>query len=392
MPPRATASTSIRPFEREDLPQVVSLYEHVARSGSRTPPPGLAAYFERLFLDYPGADPDIPSLVHVGPGGKIAGFLGSSIRHFVFDGRPIRVAVSGQLVTEPEIRTQAAGVFLIREYMNGPQDLTVTDTASDTVRRIWERLGGETFHLACVGWVRVFRPWRFGASYLSRRRLPSVLGAARPLWSALDAATAALLGRVLRAGRPEGTSDEELSPAALTEGLAEVASDFAVRADYDEAFAEWLFRELEVVTERGTLVRRLVRSPDGKLRGWYIYYLVPGGIGQVLQVAGVGSGVEDVLDALFHDAQSRGAAGLQGRVEAHVLQPLSRRRCVFHAAGYLVLVHGRDPELVHALQSGRALLTRLDAEWWMGHHLQPFDERGSAADPGMPARKRAEPA
>ena len=33
---------SIRPRERDDLEQVAALYEHVARSGSRTPPSGLA--------------------------------------------------------------------------------------------------------------------------------------------------------------------------------------------------------------------------------------------------------------------------------------------------------------------------------------------------------------
>ena len=75
----AQGMSAIRPLERDDLPQVVSLYEHVARSGSRTPPPGLAAYFERTFLDHPWADPEIPSLVYA-DGDKIVGFLGSSVR------------------------------------------------------------------------------------------------------------------------------------------------------------------------------------------------------------------------------------------------------------------------------------------------------------------------
>ena len=79
--------SAIRPLERADLPQVVSLYEHVARSGSRTPPPGLAAYFERTFLDHPWADAEIPSLVYA-DGDKILGFLGSSVRKLELEGRP----------------------------------------------------------------------------------------------------------------------------------------------------------------------------------------------------------------------------------------------------------------------------------------------------------------
>ena len=158
--------SAIRPLERADLPQVVSLYEHVARSGSRTPPPGLAAYFERTFLDHPWADAEIPSLVYV-DGDKILGFLGSSVRRLELDGRPVRMGISGQLVTEPEVRKRAAGAFLMREYMSGAQDLTITDTASDMVRRIWEGVGGETSQLACIGWVRIFRPAQF-AVRLSR--------------------------------------------------------------------------------------------------------------------------------------------------------------------------------------------------------------------------------
>ena len=42
---------SIRPLERSDLPAVASLYELVARSGSRTPAPGLERYFEKTFFE-----------------------------------------------------------------------------------------------------------------------------------------------------------------------------------------------------------------------------------------------------------------------------------------------------------------------------------------------------
>jgi hypothetical protein len=33
------------------------------------------------------------------------------------------------------------------------------------------------------------------------------------------------------------------------------------------------------------------------------------------------------------------------------------------------LVHGPDHGAVGLLGSAKALLTRLDGEWWMGHHL-----------------------
>jgi hypothetical protein len=363
--------TDIRPLERDDLEQVTSLYEHVARSGSRTPPARMADYFAETFFDHPWADPEVPSLVHVETDGKITGFLGSSVRRFEFDGRPVRVGVSGQLVTEPEARGRAPGAFLMRAYMQGAQDLTLTDTASDLVRRIWEGVGGETFHLACVGWVRVFRPWQFASGFRGRAERFGAPGAARPLLAGLDAASTRLLGRALRPQSP-AAAGRKVAPQQLVEHLPSATAGFRLRPAYDFTYLEWLLRQVASVTARGELRVRLVAA-NGTVRGWYVYYLQPGGISQLLQLAAEERAVGEVLDDLFHDAHAAGAAGVQGRVEPHLREALAQRRSLFHRSGYLSLVHAADPELLHAVHSGRALLTRLDGEWWMGHHLLPLD-------------------
>ena len=362
----------IRPLERSDLPQVASLYELVARSGSRTPPPALESYFEETFLSPPNADSDLPSLVYVEGDGRIVGFLGSSARRLLYEGRPVCLAVSGQLVTDPQVRARAAGAFLLKEFMEGPQDLTVTDTASETIRRIWEGLGGETSQLACVGWVRVFRPWRFAGHRAARTpQRERLIRTGAPLWRALDALSVRAAGGFLHPRRPEGFS-VALTSQTLTEQPAVLLSAFRLRPDYGEEFAAWLLGALSNVKTRGELVARQVLTRDEQLQGWFVYYLRSGGIAQVLQVVADGRGTEGVLDHLFHDAYARGASAIQGRVDAHLRGPLAARRCVFHASGYLALLHSRDQGILHTIQSGRAFLTRLESEWWMGHHLEPF--------------------
>jgi hypothetical protein len=357
---------AIRPLERDDLEQVASLYEHVARSGSRTPPPRLAEYFEEFFFDYPWADAEIPSLVYAEEGGRIAGFLGSSVRRFVFDGRPVRVGVSGQLVTEPEARGRAPGAFLMREYMNGPQDLTLTDTASEVVRRIWEGVGGETFHLACIGWVRVFRPGQFASAYRRRAELLGAPGRAGRLLAPLDG----LLGRALRPGERQAESGD-LAASDLVRHLPVVMPGARLRPDYDEAFLQWQLAAMTAVTARGELRTRLVRVA-GEVRGWYVYYVQRGGISQVQQLAGDERYAGAILDDLFRDAHALGSAAVQGRVEPHLRAALAERRCLFHRAGYLSLIHSRHEDVLHAVHAGRALLTRMEGEWWMGHHLLPL--------------------
>jgi hypothetical protein len=368
----------IRPLERSDLPQVASLYEHVARSGSRTAPPGMVEYFERFFLDHPWADPEIPSLVYEGPDGAIVGFLGSSARRFRFDGRELRAGCSGQLVTEPSIRNEAAGAFLMRAYMDGPQDLTFTDTASDLVRRIWERLGGQTFGTGCIGWVRVFRPMQFVAAYRARHDPTTGPPAfVSQLSSVLDAAGSRLPRTGFRTDATE-TSGEPLTPAALAELAPGPGGSTRLHAAYDEEFARWLLDAMAEVATHGRLTATLVRGADGRVLGWYVYYAKAGGIGQVMQIAGDERDLGAVVDHLFHAAETDGVAALQGRLEPRLREPLSQRRTLLHYSGYLALVHARDPAVLAALESTRSLVTRMEGEWWMGHHLQPF----GAAAPG----------
>jgi hypothetical protein len=362
----------IRSLERDDLPEVANLYEHVARSGSRQAPPGLAGYFGDTFLDYPWSDEEIPSLVYVDDG-RITGFLGANVRRFAFDGEPVRLAISGQLVTDPAVRSRAAGAFLLRRFLDGPQDLTITDTASDEARRIWEGLGGETMHIGTIGWARVFSPLRSVLDFKTRSGSGRMTPVLRPILSAVDAAGSVVARKALRVEPPASTT-EPLTPEGMGAHVDAVAKPYRLRPAYDDARGTaWLLEQIARVEPRGELVARLVCAADGRVQGWFVYYHRPGGIGQTLEIAGAGNDVGDVLDALLADAHGRGAVALQGRVEPHLLDRLPERRALFHKSGYLPLIHSPRPELLHAIHSGRALLTRLAGEWWMGHHLLPFE-------------------
>ncbi len=360
----------IRTLRREELPQVASLVELAFRSGSRTPAPGLASYLERLVLDQPWTDPEIPSLVSLDDDEQVVGFLGSHVRRFRFDGKPIRVAVSGQLVSDPRVRSQAVGAFLMRRYLDGPQDLTLTDTASEIVRRMWEGFGGQTIHLGRIGWLRLFRPLRFASDFSLRGR-PRSRRAAMSIAAPLDGLASQLAARHLKVARPD-VSAEPLSPDLLVANLPPAVAETRLYPDYDQGFLEWLFRELEASESRGTPASFLIRDRRGVALGWYIYYLRPGGISQVLQIAAKERDIGDVIDHLIHHASTNGSTALQGRAEPTLVEALSRRRCIFHASGYRVLGYARDPEILHAVDSGKALLSRMDGDWWTGLQLEPF--------------------
>jgi hypothetical protein len=370
--PPSGAASRIRPFERDDIPAVASLYEQTIRSGSSTPAPRLADFFERTFFECPWADEEIPSLVYEDDAGRVAGFLGSHPRRLVLDGQPIRAACSGQLMTAPHVRSSAAGAMLLRRYLNGVQDLTITDGATDDVRRIWEALGGQSAALASLEWVRVLRPLSMASEYAVRHtRYRRLAAACRPVARAIDAVSAWPAQSPLRTSEPEAWG-ELLTPAMMAALLPLIGAGYRVRPDYDVAFLDWLFREMTRVTVRGTLIRTLVRDPSGRAIGWYVYYLLRGGISEVVQVAAIEREMDVVLAHLIHHAQVNGAAVLRGRLERPLREPLSRHRCLFRYTG-MALVHSRRPEILAAVQLDHALLSRMEGEWWMSPHLEPFE-------------------
>jgi hypothetical protein len=348
----------------------VSLYEHVMRSGTQTPPVRLKQYFERTFFDCPWADPEIPPLVYEGEGGRIVGFLGSHVRRLRLDGHAIRLACGGQLVVEPQARTMAAGAFLFRAYLAGPQDVTITDGALENLRRMWEASGGETALLKSVVWTRTLQPVRYGGDYvLERLKRPALARRLRPLWRALDRLVPGPVKHRLRPTKPP-TSEEPLTPRALLEHAPLVRTSLRCYPDYDEPFLGWLFHEMAEVKSRGTLVRALVRDNRGQVIGWYVYYLQDG-ISQVMHVAAKKGATGDVLDLLLHHAYVNGSAAVRGRLEPQLLGPLSERRCILSFDGS-ALIHSKAAATLGVFLSSQCLLTRMDGEAWMGHHTEAF--------------------
>lgn len=359
-------TTPIRPLERADLPRVCELYEVAARSGAPEAPAGLAGYFARTLLDHPWVDPEIPSLVAQDADGTVIGLIGSHVRRLRVDRRLVRLAYSGQLVADP--RHPGVGALLLRRFLRGPQDVTITDGATGRVHGMWTALGGQALAHASFGWTRVLRPGATARAVVERHPRPWLGRVTRLLGPPLDVA-GTLVGRRIgmRPGEPAGTV-EELTVGALLERIQSAAPHLRLHLDYDEPYLRWLFGELAAVDSFGVPVRRLVRHPDGREAGWFVYFRAVPGVSQVLQLAAPGGDPGLVLDHLLHDAARGGSAAVQGRVEPNLTAALHARNLPVSRSAW-ALVHTDDTAVLALLGSTRSLLTRLDGEWWMGHHV-----------------------
>lgn len=363
---------AIRPLERTDLPDVARLVQDVMALGSTGATSALEQHLAALFLDHPWFDPDLPSLVSTNREGRLIGFIGSSVRRMRFRDRPIRLACSGPLVVETASRAQAVGAFLLNRYMSGPQDLTITDGATDDVRRMWERFGGEVAMLPSIRWTQPLRPLSFGISrFLEPDRATGRV--ALPLARGIDRLVRTALPKVV-APRPVATRGERLTPEALIDCLAHVDKGLLLRPDYDAEFLQWQFGLMRSLPGKGTLRPVLVRDAGGETIGWFVYFALPTSICRVFQVGGVPERLSEVLDHLARDAFEHKGGVLDGRIDGHLREALRGRRVIVRQHETLPLIHARDPEIVAAIQSGRALLTRLEGEAWMGVTTETFEE------------------
>lgn len=358
--------SEIRPMRPDDLPEVAELYRFVDRSDWRIPGSEVPGWLHRTLFAQPWFDGEIPSLVYIDDAGAIMGFIGSHARRMRFDGEPIRMTAAGPLIAHPQVRSQAVGARLWRRLLAGPQQLTITDGASDEMRQIFEMIGGQLMHPSSIAWARILRPWSYiGNRVLSRTawtRHRVKPWAHRPL-AALDVPTVRAAGR-LRAPAAAASRDEPLTPELLIEHLPEISRSLRLVPDYDLPFLRWLFAELENNKTWGTPHRRLVRAHDGRVLGWYVYFVLEREGCQVIHLVARPRHEGTVLANLLSHAYEHGAAAVQGRVEARILASLAHCGALFRFSPRS-LVHSRDPALIGSITSGSALLTRLEGEWWM---------------------------
>ena len=114
----------IRVCVPEDMPRVADLFQAIFRGLSGPAPSSLQQYLLELFFESPSHDPELPSLVYMGPDEAVRGFIGVIPLRMSFRGKPIRAALGSSLMVEKAKDNPFAGVALLKAFLNGPQELS----------------------------------------------------------------------------------------------------------------------------------------------------------------------------------------------------------------------------------------------------------------------------
>ena len=349
----------IRPLERDDLPAVAALYAELNRRDPRAPAPGYARFFARVLLDDPElTDPEFPSLVYEDGAAGVVGVIGCHPRRFRLDERRLRLACAGPLIVSPAQRSSGVGALLLRRFAGGPQEMTFNDRSTDQVHTMWRLLGAATDGL--------------GVDRMEPRARP---GGVRAEDADLAGHQAAGPGRCRRgapqSGHPPGRSGAAArwnGGGTWSGGADRVGRAVGTRVPsaprHTPAYLDSLFALIGETDLGRVVVRRLVRGEDGRPRGAYVMIVAPHGTAHVLNVVTAGRDAGLVLEHLLHDAAAAGAVEVRGRTDATLLGDLFRLGCRLGRGSWSTVRSG-DQELVNLALGGRALIPRMEGEWWM---------------------------
>ena len=357
----ATDTAQIRACTPDDMPAVAGLFWRTFRSARVAAPASLTSYLRELYFAHPWRDPALASKVFVADG-TVRGFIGILPLRLDFRGATLRAAVAGSLMVEKPQENPLAGARLLRAYLSGPQDISLSDSANAVSRGMWERLGGRTVPTQSMEWVRAFRPFATALA-LAAEFVPPVRFA-RPIASLGDG-IAGLINRDLLRLPPADTAarDDEASDDELIRLIPELSAAYEVRPAWDPATLRWILAHAADKNRHGPMVRRIVRGKDGRPLGCYIYYGRRGGVARVLQLLARTDAIGPVLDNLLASARVLGCVAVRGRSQARLLDALQRRECLFFHRSATV-VHSHNAELVAAIRSGEALVTGLSGDAW----------------------------
>jgi hypothetical protein len=357
----------IRTFEESHTQDVANLEAKIFH-GRRKAGAALRDYFAKIFLHNPWRDDEMQSLVYM-HAGKIVGFAGVIPRRMVFRGEAVRVAVVSQLMVDSEEYRGMAGFEMVRRIFAGPQDLTVTDGATESACAVWTAAGARVAQLYSLQWLRVLRPLSHYRRLVAEhpRTVPAsraLLSAAAPAFCAADSLLRKLPARALRTD-DGGLICEPSDAGAILACIRKIGWREELAPCYDDVSFDWLLSEAAMARAHGALRMCTLREGNGSPAGWLIYYARSGGESNVLQMGASPRRFDSVIQAALHDAYEQGSTSVSGPLIPRALLNLANQQCGFRYIGNGVLAHSRNSDLLNCILRGDAAFSRLDGEWWM---------------------------
>jgi hypothetical protein len=352
------------------MASVAALYQDTFFKPRHAPPAGLTSCLEEFYLSGPTVDPDIRSLVHVDDRGAISGFVGVNVVPMIFEKTTLRAAFCGALMVRDREQDPMAGARLLKSFLSGPQDVSLSETANKTSLEMSKPLKGISLAPYSLEWMKVLRPAAFACDTAFRKSALRkwTVPIARSLdrlgeWSGIG-------GGGFRKDLAENTkadSAKYVDADEFTNSIEILTSHYQMRPGWSAPLLQHVVRQAFEKPLYGQPIAALVTAPNGPLLGAFLYHLQAGGVGRVLQILALPGREGKVIDYMLADADRRGAAGLRGRTQPAVFEAMLGKGILFANASSTI-VFSQNESIVDCFRRGGAFVNGLAGESW-GRHI-----------------------
>lgn len=350
--------SEVRDCQPADLSDVARLFVKAFHGRPGQSLPAISDYLRTLYFENPWVDPALPSIV-AERDAVITGFIGVMPLPIRFDGRPLRLAIGGNLMVDPDERDPMVAMRVLRRYFAGAQDVSFTDTASPQAMRLWAAQGGAVARFHSMRWFIPLRPGSLGLAAMRRSSSGSRLAwLGHPLAVPLD-----WFAR-RRLGKESDLSVVHVDVERVRSFVAVVGDRGYAHVDADLAGWTWLVDMCRAKTQFGPLHLLAFVDRSGQDVGVVMYYPNQRGLGQAVLVLARENAHGDVFDALCREAADQGSAALVGQADPRLMEVVGDRASCYIQRHGGVTVRCTDDVIRAKIASGDVALNRLIGEFW----------------------------
>ncbi|WP_420412577.1 hypothetical protein [Roseibium sp.] len=363
--------SNIRTAVTSDADAVTRLFCDVFRNGSSADGDQLRAYLERLYL-HPENNGGVGSLVHETTSGDISGFLGGYAAPMIYENNPLLAAICGSFMVKDPKAEPLTAPRLMKAFLNGPQDLSLSETASEVSHTMWTKLGGITLPDYSWTWHRSLRPADFLLTTLAARSpmLRHAQSIFKPITRLVDRS-------VLKRKKDDGkswlafgkgenrsfTSVESISQEEFVELFEKCTHVFSPRPAFEKSQLLDILEDAGQKAELGPMTLGKVCGKGDRSLGAIVCHSGQDGILRILQMLAIPKAEAQVLDAVLTYANELGAVSVSGRVQPNFLPEMLGRR-IFLSNHNATVVHSRNSDIVNAFKQGNGFANGLVGEYW----------------------------
>ncbi|MEB2844736.1 hypothetical protein GAO09_01015 [Rhizobiales bacterium RZME27] len=367
-------TTVIRDFEKGDIEGVAGMFQHtfrgVAGSGKAVPQ-SLIASIEQSFFRHPWNEPDLHSKVAVDEAGRVCGFIGVTPARLEFEGRSLLAAFAGSMMVDDPKANPLIGARLLRAFLAGPQDISLTETANHTALGMWQKLGHPLDPAYSLNWMCVLRPASTAVQLMERRVTAARL--IRPVGRIADRSIAVLRRPSFGNGEARRLEFRDVTAGEFGQALLALKDVYPMRPQWDAGNIDWFIRQAEQKRSFGYPEWRVAYGPDGRPAAAYVYFAKAGGIGWVLQALSMPARTGEMVEDMFAHAYNYGCASVRGAAHPWLTPALLQRKAVFLGRSFYV-AHAKDKSLLEPIKAGQALISGIAGERWMPLVGDTFDD------------------